>query len=496
MIGPPSLPSRARRAARPPSEPGDRWYLLYAVLITLLIVGFPIVRALAHGLTHPDILRLLVDPPSGLPSLIVIAAVVAALVVGGTIGPAVLRPVLTAHLAGNHLSRARTLLRPFLAAATGLVMVCVLFTGTAAWALRTSGDLSSGGILPLLAGAACGGWLVAVAWLFGQAFGVFPRLLVAIMIVVLGLLLTNGLPSALTTGSWVGPPLLFAYGLPVWGAAAIASATFVPWMLTRLRGPELLEHAQRRDHAVVAGSVGEVGLALASFRALPWFGRRINAIREGLSFPLTIAVRDIIGGVRTPVRGATAVVGILLTAVLVVIAFVMPPELAWMCAVTAGVLGFASFGVLSDGFRGAAEGIGRPRLFDASVEALFAAHALVPGSIALLSGFCALVIGTVFGLPLIAGATACACSALLVLVRAADSARGPLPVRLLTPIPSPVGDAAGIGVMMWQVDGLVKSVALVVGSVYAVRTSPGALLAAAAVAAVLVVTTARRLRAG
>lgn len=494
MIGPPTLLSRVRRAARPATAPRDRWYRFYVALIVSLIIGFPIVRALAHGLTHTDIVQILVTPPSGLVPLVVIAAVIAALVVGGTIGPAVLRPFLTVHVAGNHLSRARTLLRPFLDAAAVLVTVCVLLTAIAVWALHLSVGISPGDVLVLLAVAACLGWFVAVAWLFGQAFGILPRVLAAIVMIAIGLL-ANTIPSD-PSRSWAESPFLAVHSLPVWATAVVVTAAAVPWMLTRLRGPELLAHAQRRDHAVVAGSVGEVGQALASFRPLPWFGRSIEAIRTGLPFSLTIAHRDIIGGMRTPVRAATAVAGALTAALLVVTAFAIPQQLAWMSAATAGIVGFAAFGAMSDGFRNAAEGAGRPRLFDASVEALFVAHALVPGILALLSGVCAMLVGTVIGHPPLAGATAAVCVALLVLVRASDSARGPLPVRLFTPIPSPLGDVAGVSVVMWQVEGVVLSVALVVGLVYAVQAAPAALLMSLPVAAVLVGLTRRRLRAG
>src|SRR5699024_720011 len=131
-----------------------------------------------------------------------------------------------------------------------------------------------------------------------------------------------------------------------------------------------------------------------------------------------------------------------------------------------------------------------------SSASLYLAHAVTPASAALLSGVVATVVAAASGLPIIAGATACVCAGLLVLVRAADSARGPLPVRLLTPVPSPLGDAAGVRVVMWQIEGAAVSIRLTVGFVSAMRCTPVALAAAVVVAGMLVLWTARRLRSG
>lgn len=498
MTGPLRLPARVRRAARPSGAPGDRWAALYAVVIVILVIAFPLVRATAHALTHPEVVRLLADPPHGLLSLLLAATVVIGIVSGGTLGPAVLRPFLTVHLASNHLSRARTLLRPFLLAAAGVTTASMVLMWMVAWSLRLSIGLPFGSILGLLGISACAGWVVAVAWLCGQSLSVPTRVISVVVVVVIGVLLPHVFPTVfphgLASDSGQEQPSLIGCVLAVWAAVALLVAAVVPWLLTRLRGPELLDHAQRRDFAVAAGSVGEVGQALATFRPLPWCGRRIEAVREGLPFLLAVAHRDVIGAMRTPVRGATALAGIFLTALLLVSAFALPVELAWVSATSAGLLGNASFGAMSDGFRSTAEGVGRPRLYGVSSAALFLAHAVMPLSAALLSGVVATVVAAACGLPIVAGATACVCAGLLVLVRASDSARGPLPVHLLTPIPSPLGDAAGVRVVVWQIEGPAVSVGLTIGFVCAVRFTPVALAAAVVVAAVLVLWAARRLR--
>ncbi|GAA4507928.1 hypothetical protein [Brevibacterium yomogidense] len=496
MTGPLRLPARVRRAARPSGTPGDRWSALYAVAIVTLVIGFPLVRSGAHALTHPEVVRFLSDPPYGSPSLLLTVAVVSGIVVGGTIGPAVLRPFLTVHLAGNHLSRARTLLRPFLLAAAGVTAASVLLMGVVAWSLRLSIGLPFGSILVQLGVSACAGWVVAVAWLCGQSLSAPTRAISAVVAAVIGVLLPPVFPHGLAADTGLDQPSLIGHGLAAWGAVAVLSAALVPWLLTRLRGPELLDHAQRRDAAVAAGSVGEVGQALATFRPLPWCGRRIETIREGLPFPLAVAYRDVIGAMRTPARGATALAGTLTTALLLVSAFALPVELAWVSATAGGFLGFASFGAMSDGFRSTVEGAGRPRLFGVSSASLFLAHSVMPASVAVLSGVVASVVGAASGIPFVAGVTACVCAGLLVLTRAADSARGPLPVRLLTPIPSPLGDAAGVRVVMWQIEGTVVSICVTVGFVYAARFTPVALAAAVVVAVMLVLWTARRLRRG
>ena len=82
---------------------------------------------------------------------------------------------------------------------------------------------------------------------------------------------------------------------------------------------------------------------------------------------------------------------------------------------------------------------------------------------------------------------------LVVLIRAYDSAKGPLPVLLLTPVPSPFGDLSSLNVSLWQADALL--IAVVVGALGVAAGSPVSLLVLTLlITGLLVVGLRRRLR--
>lgn len=479
-----SLPSRVHRQARPQAASDSGWYAVYATLLVAVVVGAPLVRAVSVGLSSPDVLPLLLDPPSALLPTVLVAALATASAVGGSAGPAVLNPFLTVHLGGNHLSRARTLLRPFLLSAGLLMAACGLVAGTVAWTLWRVHAIDALVGASMLLVTVCAAWLCSVVWLAGQACSVRARTVLVLAAAV-----------AAATVPLLPIPWSTPVGTVTWTVSAALSCLAVPRLLVRLRGGDLLTHARRRDLARAAGASGEVGQALATFRPLPRVGRRLDAVRTSGLFLLTIVRRDLIGALRTPTRAVVGALGIVASGLLLVLALDLPAAVLWPPAAAAAVVGFASLGVVSDGFRYAAEGAGRPPLHGVSPAGLMTAHGALPGLLVVLASACASVCGVLAGASAAAIPLVFVCSALLVLVRACDSARGPLPVRLLTPVQSPVGDFAGAVVVLWQVEALVLSLVLTIGLAYAVSATPWALGSAPLIAAVLVLRTRRRLRA-
>lgn len=481
-----ALPSRVHRLARPQAASGSGWYAVYTTLLVGVVVGAPLVRGASAGLGHDSVLPILQDPPAALPAIGFAAAVTAATLVGGTAGPAVLSPFLTVHLGGNHLSRAHTLLRPFLLSASLLASVCVLAAGTAAWTLWGADAIDARSAARFLVLAACASWVISVFWLAGQACSTRTRTALVLAAAV------AGAAASLSPVPWRATPV----GAVLWAVCALLSGLMVPWLLVRLRGDELLSHARRRDLAGVAGTSGEVGHALATFRALPRVGRRLDAVRTGVPFILTIMRRDIVGALRTPARGAVGTAGVVASGVLVVLSFELPAGVMWVAAAAAAVVGFASLGVVSDGFRYAAETAGRPPLHGVSAAGLMAAHGALPALLIVIAGACAAGVGLLTDAPVGAVPGAVVCLALLALVRACDSARGPLPVRLLTPVQSPVGDFAGAIVVLWQIEAVVLSLAVTIGLAYAASAALWALGAVPLLACMLVLRTGKRLRSG
>ncbi|SMY12615.1 hypothetical protein [Brevibacterium jeotgali] len=484
-----ALPSRVHRAARPQAASGSGWYAVYASVLVGTVVGMPLVRGAALGLGQPSVLPLLEAPPVALLSVGFAAIVAVATVVGGTAGPAVLSPFLTVHLGGNHLSRARTLLRPFLLSAVVLVSACLLVAGTVGWTLWSADAVDGRSAVMLLLTAACGAWIVSVFWLVGQVCTARTRTALVLAVGVVGTAASLP-PVSLSPVPWSAT----VAGAVLWTVCALLSALTVPRLLVRLRGDDLLNHARRRDLAAAAGTSGEIGHALSTFRPLPRVGRGLSAVRARVPFILTIVRRDIVGALRTPVRGAVGLAGVLASGALIVLSFAMPAGVMWAAAAAAAIVGFASLGVVSDGFRYAAAGAGRPPLHGVSTARLMAAHGALPALLVVLAAAVGVGVGILAGAPVGAVPGATACLALLGLVRACDSARGPLPVRLLTPVQSPVGDFAGAAVALWQVEAVVLSLGITIGLSYAVSASLWTLGAVPLVGCALVLRTRRRLR--
>ena len=484
-----ALPTRVHRAARPQAASGSGWYAVYASVLVGTIVGVPLVRGAAVGLGQSSVLPFLEDPPVILLSVGFAAVVAIATLVGGTAGPAVLTPFLTVHLGGNHLSRARTLLRPFLLSAVVLVSACLLAAGTVVWTLWSADAVDGRSAVMLLFTAACGAWIVSVFWLVGQVCTARTR---TALVLAVGVAATAASlpPVSLSPVPWSAT----AVGAVLWTVCALLSALMVPRLLVRLRGDDLLDHARRRDLATAAGRSGEVGYALSTFRPLPRFGRGLNAVQAQVPFILTIVRRDIVGALRTPVRGAVGLVGVLASGVLIILSFALPAGVMWAATAAAAIVGFASLGVVSDGFRHAAASAGRPPLHGVSTARQMAAHGALPALLVILVAAVGVGVGNLTGASIGAVPGATACLALLGLVRACDSARGPLPVRLLTPVQSPVGDFAGAAVVLWQVEAVVLSLGITIGLTYAVAASLWALGAVPILACALVLRTGRRLR--
>jgi hypothetical protein len=124
---------------------------------------------------------------------------------------------------------------------------------------------------------------------------------------------------------------------------------------------------------------------------------------------------------------------------------------------------------------------------------MIGSHAVLPASAAVVFG-AAGSIGS--GAPVVSMAWWTLLSVFIVLVRVLDSAKGPMPIGLLLPIPTPLGDVSILNTLAWQADA-VLIVLIVAGGLTRYAGTAG--LAAAlwiALAALLVAALAlRRVRA-
>ena len=166
-------------------------------------------------------------------------------------------------------------------------------------------------------------------------------------------------------------------------------------------------------------------------------------------------------------------------------------------AALAPLLAYAAVGPWCRGLRVAGESVGSPPLLPFSSLGLLLRHLVVPVTLSALvcGGTAAVASGAVFGVAF--GGTAfggVAAAAILgvtvgllaMALRLLGALKGPLPQRLLAPIPTPAGDLSSVNVLLWNLDGPMLAAAIGVALVVLATGTPVALpIAAAAMLALL-----------
>lgn len=468
--------TRRRYAERVGSRsPGDAAYLAYLVVLVLAMVVIPLLIGLGRVLAQPEVLSALQSPRSDrVVHLIGGVFLAAAAALGLHRGPAHLPPVLVAILAGSDLPRSRTLGRPFARAALGVILLVTVAGALVGTVLALEGNAEIPAAVAL-AGAAAGlGAIGATMWLAGQRAG--PRhgwMLPAALLVATLLTQVQPALAALTPWGWVAQVWPPSASGPPWALLPLTLVALVcleraPRLLDLVPGTVLLDQARRWEIVSIAAFTGDFSAALATFRSRPRVGRRWRAV-PGAAAPLQYLVRDLVGAVRTPVRALTGVAFLTLGGLLFSLAgggSALPP---WILASLGAATSFAALGTLTDGFRHAAATRWAPTLFGHRTGQLYLLHTAFPALVAVGCTLAGGLLARVVGWPADVLA-ALLPGLLLVAVRAFDSVKGPLPLTLLSPVPSPVGDLSGVVVLAWQADALLLSVALGVGWMYAVTT--------------------------
>ncbi len=477
---------RAYRQRRDRRTNGDIVFALYLALLLVPVVGFPVVRGIVVMLAEPTVVSLLQSTSA--PRVVGVACGVflAGLAgMGRLYGPVTLQPIFVTLLADTDLPRSRTLLRPFVMSAL------VVTTSSLVAGVLIGGVLVHVGAAPVAAGvrfviaSLFFGLIGGVTWLAGQA--VRPRYA---WIPPAAILATTAIgavfpPSTVVTPwGWVGLSWPTSASSGPWPAVllmctAVAAAWCVRRLLDSLRSTRLMEEAEKWRSVGTAALSGDVASALGGFRARPTVGRTWTAL-SGRTTPGRFLVRDLLGGMRTPGR---LVLGSAVLVVACCTVAVAPTGNGWLLAGLGSGLGFLALGVFSDGFRHAAEAGVAPPLYGYPTALLYVLHAVLP-TVAVLA---AVVLGVV--LAVVSGASASSAAGVglvflvLVVVRAYHSAKGPLPVVLLTPVPTPLGDLSSLHVAIWQADALL--IAAGAGGVIAAVAAGGAVIHAAVIAAAL-----------
>lgn len=477
---------------------GDIAYLVYITLLVALIAGVPVIRTVVLSLAEPAAIALLSHP--AVPDVIgALAALLwcGALALGRLRGP-IAPPPFTAAVLSRGSIRSRTAWSRSL---TGAVIGGALGCGAVA-ALAVSGLVATGAALPdagaFIVVATLTGVPAVALWMAGQALpgrrvsgiGVtIAALAVVTLVAPLPLPLS---PWALLGAAWPAGASTVTPWISVSVAAglAVVAAGLLPWLLDRLHPETVVDHSLRWEAMTVLAGTGDVSGAFDRLRTGPSAGRRW---RVAMSRPLvlTFLQRDVIGAARTPLRAAAASAALGAAGIGWAWAFAAPGGLHWALALPAGILTFAALGTVTTGFREAADTAGRPSLYRQSAGRLMLLHAPVPLLAAtVIPTTAALLAGGGFPAALVAAAL----GAGILAVRAYDAAKGPLPVSLMMPVPTPVGDASAIGVWAWQLDALLITGLLSIWLGTAAVATPAMLLWIVPSIGILVALTAGRLR--
>jgi len=487
---------RARNAHR---TRGDTAYVVYVCVLVAAIAGIPVVRAIVLALATPTAMSALSEAGTER-SIAVLGALIwsIALVVGSARGPVAPPPFVAATLSRSDISPRAAWARDLLGSALGMALVLVAIS-----ALAVSGFLAHAVAVGASISFVIGTVLFAVAttaiWLAGQVLGrrgavilgsALALLLVAAVVIPLDPPL---LPASALANLWPstdGATSTAGAALVVLAATALAAVWAIVILLDRMLPTTVEDHAQRWEAMTVLAATGDISGALDRTRARPTVGRRV---RIPFSRPLILALlqRAAIGAARTPLRIVVALVALAAAGVGWGWIAELQAGPRWVPAIGAGLLTFAAIGAFSDGFREAADMAGRPALYGRTAWTMLLLHVPLP----LLAGVVVPVAAAMLsGSTVETAAIVATIGVALVAVRAYDATKGPMPIELMMPVPTPAGDASAIGMWAWQADALLWTGVVSFWLSTSSTSGPATLLWAAPVVALLAALTAGRLR--
>lgn len=463
----------------------DLLYLLYVVALSVLVFAPPALQMSGTFLARPDVLPVLLNPLAPpITTAVSLAAAGAMVLLGAVRGPALLAPFFTATLAASGIRRRTVLWRPLTRALLVPVLATVTVTSLIAVTLVSDGAATAAGAAWFVLAALGAGLWLGVAWLAGELLGSGHRRLLAGGLLALAALST-ALPQAPGLGGAypveAAQPMLWA--LLLLGTGILVTAAGII-QLDRLRGSVLREQSERWSSVTTVATTGDLAGAAGTFRTPPSAGRRLPAIG---SRPLVLlyARRDAVTWLRSPERLAVGVVVALLAAAALAGSTQLTGPLAWGAVLLGVTALWGAAGTLVDGIRHGIHTLGAPTLFGQSAAAQVILHSIAPtlllSVLAALGGAATMLGAGHESGTLEAVLLPAALAPVLIAGRARDAAKGPMPLALTTPMPTPQGDMAVIPMLAWQSDAIL--LAILSGAVLAGlgMLGPSWLLAGAAI---------------
>lgn len=448
---------------------GDLAYAVYCGVLITAAVAVPIGRGVVIGLGGSAIGPTLVGEGSQAVAGVILGWLLGLMAWWGRmIGPVQVSPFFAMLLGGTDMPRRRTLLPAMLRAAGVVVLVicsiaallsgAAVYAGGATLAAAASFTAMAGGYAVIASGV----WLAARA-LPARVTGIAGAALLGLTVLtwlVPGLLAIS--PWGWVAQSWLdipGPDLV----VPLI-ALATAALISVPWLLGRLSVEQLAVDGEHMSGLRSAAMSGDVGIGLGGIRATPIIGRRIRAFSgrgggRGRWPAVQIVRSDAVGALRTVDRAGVAAITLAAAAGLAAAAPSIPT--GWAAGAIAGGVAFACLGAFFDGVRHAAQARGTPAMFGLTDRKLTGIHLTWPAVVGVAVAAVGAVSAFVGAGDLSAARGTAAVGAVLIsagLARLYYVRKPPMPLELMTPVPTPGGgDASGLIMVLWQVDALLVS---------------------------------------
>ncbi|MBM9463946.1 hypothetical protein JL108_10855 [Aeromicrobium sp. YIM 150415] len=453
-------PDHLLRELRARPRAADRATDIYTMILFVLVFVLP----LARWGTQQVAPATQWSPPWWTAAIAAMLVAIGAAAAGRTRGPvAVSAPYVEWVVAGPAPLARR--LRPTWWRSLLVTMAAVLFVTVVAVVSRSTWPDPVGAVT-VSAVALGSGVLLSVVWLSGQARRWRNAAVLVLLSAGTGLAWTSAWRSLDGDPAWWS--LLV---MPV----ALGTAVVVPRALSAIRPSRLRTQAIRWSRIEVFATTADLASAAAVLRAPTRLGRHW---RPAFAAPPFVR-RDLIGLVRAPGRTATGLGAAAASGSLIPIAQNAVTPLIALISVAAAYVGVC---FLSDGLRFHAFDRERPSAFGVGPGAAALQHLVVPTALLTLVMGSAAVLG---GSPHVAIALAL----LVVACRALSVFKGHMPLELLTPVMTPVGEMSSAGRLIWLADAVL--VALLVGGATVSQASGWDAVAILVVAAGLVAVWAR-----
>lgn len=478
----------------------DLLYLVYVAALSVLVLGVPALNSAGQLLSRPDVLPVL--SASRAPQMVAaltLAAAALAVLVGAVRGPALMAPFFIATLASSGLRRRDVLRRPFaralLVPVLGLAVLAALIGST----LVSAGRAEMNTVVLFVVAAVGAGLLLGTAWLVGQLLRPVHARLACSASLLMAAAAAAAAPVGLGAGGAypVGSAAPLPWALGLLGGGLLAAALSMV-LLDQLQGAVLREQAARWESAATHATTGDLAGASGQFRPPPSTGRRWPAVGRR-PLVLLYARRDAVAWMRSPERLTAGILAGLASTALLAASTQLSGPLAWGSVLVGSAMLWGASSAPVDGIRHGIHTLGAPPLLGQTAGPQVLLHTPAPAA---LLGLLA-VLGGGTGLLLAGGAAApgpvllpALLAVVLIAGRARDAAKGPMPLSLMTPMPTAQGDLSVISVLLWQADGLL--LALAAGAALALLTPLGAgamLLGAGALLGAMALMTRSRLRA-